>query len=201
MAELLKLDQYGIIQTMSVDLGDLPAWMGAVGTVGALAVSLWLIRQQMKDRRLQNAERRAAQAHLVAGWMEYLDLEARPFPELVIMVRNGSDLPVYEVGFQVMVGTSGTFVRYIGSLGPYETREFRIPIPATSGADVYAPEIQFRDVGQRRWLRSSSGILKALSENELVTFTEDPGAYGSYSEHPTLSLAQNSDKHRGRKVQ
>ncbi len=45
------------VSAMTVRLGDLPSWFAAVGTVGAFGVSLWLLRQQMQDRRVQSADR------------------------------------------------------------------------------------------------------------------------------------------------
>jgi hypothetical protein len=186
---------------MSVRLGDLPGWFAAIGTVGAFGISLWLLAQQMRDRRVQSAERRAAQARLVAAWEEDLDLEAKPFPQVVLMVRNGSDLPVYNVSIQAALGTRGTFVRGLGSMGPGETRELRIALPSPPSADVITPAVTFADAGQQRWFREGgTGILRELAEDEVVVFTEDPGAYGTYEEHPTLGLSQTPEERRGRTV-
>lgn len=31
--------------------GDIPSWLSAIGTVGALFTALWLLREDLKDRR------------------------------------------------------------------------------------------------------------------------------------------------------
>jgi hypothetical protein len=184
------------VSARTVHLGDLPSWFAAVGTAGAFGVSLWLLRQQIQDRRAQSADHRAAQARLVAGWAEDFDFEAKPFPEVVLMVRNGSDLPVYEVSIRAGYGVVGTFVRNIGSMGPDETRELRIQLPASPRADPSTPEMQFTDAGQRRWLRDATGGLRELGKREVVLFTEDAGAYDTPSEHPTLSLVLSPEQRR-----
>lgn len=152
-------------------------------------------------RRAQSAERRAAQARLVAGWAEDLRLGAWPFPEVVLRVRNGSELPVYEVSIRAAYGVVGTFVQHLGSMGPDETRELRIQLPAPPRADPTTPEMQFTDAGQRRWLRDAEGAPRELGKREVVLFTEDAGAYDPPSEHPTLGLALSPEQRRGWKVQ
>ncbi len=188
------------MSAMTVRFGDLPSWFAAVGTVGALGVSLWLLRQQIQDRRVQSADRRAAQARLVAGWAEGFRFAGVPFPEVVLRVRNGSDLPVYEVSIRAAYGVVGTFVRQLGSIGPDETRELRIQLPDPPRADPSTPEMQFTDAGQRRWLRDAEGTLRELGKREVVLFTEDAGAYDPPSKHPTLGLALSPEQRRGRKV-
>jgi hypothetical protein len=101
------------INRASIKFGELPAWFAAVGTVGALTVSLSLLTRQA-------SERRSAQAHLISSWTESLLLNRQPFPVLSTLVKNGSSQAIYSVQLSIAVGVRGTFTRYLGSMGPGE---------------------------------------------------------------------------------
>lgn len=176
---------------MGVAWGDVPTWFAATGTVGAFAVSLWLLRQNLVDRRL-------AHANAVAGWLERMELDREPYPALIMRVRNAGDLPVTEVSTRVAVGVRGTFIRYLETLAPRETREFVIYLPAYPRANVIAPDIQFRDVEGRYWERDSNGRLKRHRQYQV--YEQDPGAYPE-SDHPTLHLPESVEEHRGYRVE
>lgn len=89
---------------------DWPAWLSAIGTVGAFAVALWLLGVQTLDHRAQSRDQRMAQASLVSAWLRDI-LESKPgareFYELVVRVRNHSAEPVYWVSIRVQVGVRG----------------------------------------------------------------------------------------------
>lgn len=180
-------------------MNNLPSWLSAIGTVGAFAVALFLLRQQIRDRRAEVEDRRIAQARLVSAWLD--KVVAPPGPGqfvLVVLIRNGSLEPVYNVALRVEVGVRGTFVRQPGVFGPGETREFEITLPSYPRGTPN-PAILFVDSAGRRWLRVGGGQMKTPTQEELRTFvTESPGAYPSVQLHPTLELGHSLDANRGK---
>jgi hypothetical protein len=183
-----------------MNLGDVPSWFAAIGTVGALAVSLLLLRMTLNDRKAERNDRRMAQAHLVAAWLHLYEADTQPYPELRIRIRNGSELPIYAVALNINVGVRGTFVRQPGAMAPGETRELRVQIPAYPRLDV-RPSVAFTDAAGNRWLRTSNGQIKEPSVQENVeVFQTSPGAYASYEDHPTFSLGSSREEEYGMTV-
>jgi hypothetical protein len=77
---------------MRVDWGDVPTWVGALTTIGALIAAGWLVKVELgRDRRTTEASARAQQADLVASWNDQVDSDSWA------VVRNGSQLPIYDV--------------------------------------------------------------------------------------------------------
>ena len=185
-----------------------PAWLSAIGTVGAFAVALSLLGLQTFDRRAQSNDKRVAQARLVSTWLTDVLAEERSgdtvsdpsiaFPRLVVLVKNGSAEPVYDVVIAVGVGTRGTFLRRPGALGPTEIRRLLIPIPSDPRGTP-TPEIAFTDSAGRRWLRLGTGQLKEIGDWESEP-KEDPGAYASEEDHPTLRLGLDAASQRGERL-
>src|SRR6266851_5411417 len=105
-------------------LGDLPTWVAAIGTVGALVAALIQINTERKRRHATEAservERRHAQARLVAAFLGKEETRGRPGAKPAdhpnpseedrtpIYVVNGSDEPVYEpiVGIVAIQGAA-----------------------------------------------------------------------------------------------
>lgn len=176
-------------------------WMalGAIGTVGAFAVSLYLLGQQLWTT---GAESRTKQARLVAAWIDQFDADGTPTADCSVLVCNGSDEPVFGVILQVPLGVRGTFVRHVGVLGPHETRELTIVAPAVARRENPAPELGFTDIGGRTWIRMGrTGQLRETSRHEMRTKlgTERPGAFTTES-HPTLKLGHTPQAQRGRRI-
>jgi hypothetical protein len=132
-------------------LGDVATWVAAVGTVGTFSVSLALLYRADTDRRM-------AQARLTSAWMAEMT-HGPGRPELTYLIRNDSQQPVYDLQLKAMCGVRGTFVRWIGTLGPTETRELKIRLPGYPRASEYQPAITFVDSAGRRWLRDEHGKL------------------------------------------
>jgi hypothetical protein len=187
-------------------MGDVPSWLAAIGTVGAFGVALYLLGVQMRDRREETQDRRMAQARLVAAWLSEMvptgvasGAPPTSLIDYVVLVRNGSDQPVYALVVKLAVGVRGTFVRQMGELGPLETRELRIKVP---GEPRSLPEtsIMFGDSGSRVWMRSGRGKLTNPTAAEgQAHFDQDPGAY-SFENHPTLALGNTVDGQQGTRV-
>jgi hypothetical protein len=67
-------------------MADVPAWIGAVGTVGTVTTGLVLFAGQMADRRRRHASR-------VAVWTETRDNDnGRGYR---LNVRNNEEQPIY----------------------------------------------------------------------------------------------------------
>ncbi len=105
-------------------LGDLPTWVAAIGTVGALVAALIQInterRRRLANEASERAERRVSQARLVAAFLgpeetrgrpAHIDADrSRPSEEgrTPIYVVNSSEEPVYEpvVGLAAIQGAA-----------------------------------------------------------------------------------------------
>lgn len=142
---------------LAIGLGDAPAWLAAVGTVGALLVSLSLLRRAADDRRRE-------QARLVSAWGT--GTPQGDHNVLTYFVRNNSQEPVYNVILNVMCGVRGTFVHYLGPLGPGEKREIEILLPGYPRSE-YPPSLSFVDSAGRSWLRDDRGRLARPKPEEL----------------------------------
>lgn len=150
--------------------------IGAIGTVGAFGVGLYLLGAQVLDRR-------RAQARLVSAWLKEIRKDEKPPLIFVIRAENGSTEPVYAVSVQLVYGNSGTFVRDVGVLGPGEAAELDLTIPGMRPIDP-APDITFTDAAGRHWTRyGRSGSLIGGDPNP--PFKQDDGAYLP-GKHPTL---------------
>jgi hypothetical protein len=124
------------------------------------------------------------------------------FPDLVIRVRNGSDLPVYGVTVSAPVGVRGKFYRALDAMAPRETREIHIPIPAPPRMAEVTPSLMFSDAGGRMWYREPGGTLRHPTEEDRDNhFETNPGAYQSMEEHPTQFLPLTYEQQRGDRVE
>lgn len=172
---------------MQFQFGDLATWVGALGTTGAFGVSLTLLYQALKDRRVSQAQR-------VVAWQVEIQPATTPDATYVAVIiyrlLNGNDTPVYNVVFQAPCGVRGTFVKHIGLLAPNETRDIRVYLPGAPRASQYPPNIAFTDSAGRYWYRRGDrGALKQIRSSQVEELIkEDPGAYESIDEHPTLHM-------------
>jgi hypothetical protein len=84
---------------LDVNLGTLPDWLAAAGTVGAFWVTYLLLRKEQKARREFEAEQREAQARLVSAWTTFPQ-QALPYSDIQVadlVVKNMSTEPVYDL--------------------------------------------------------------------------------------------------------
>lgn len=88
-----------------MNFGDLPTWVAAIGTVGALVAALIQINVERSRRHAQEAndraERRLAQARLVAAFLGSEETRGRPGPGDTDLPRrrsgDGERTPIYVV--------------------------------------------------------------------------------------------------------
>jgi hypothetical protein len=175
---------------LGIAFGDTATWVLAIGTLGTFYVSLRLLRRAREDRRVE-------QARLVSAWS--LDMTEDPDGwRLTYIVRNNSEEPVYEVILNAMCGVRGTFVRWLGTLGPAERRRVTILLPGAPRSEDYRPSLGFVDSAGRRWLRDGLGRLTEPGARGMeALLNEDAGAYGSVEDHPTLHLDRPGYELRG----
>ena len=190
-----------------IPAGNWAEWLAALGTSGALIFAVVGLRnERAKDRALTQRQREAeerAQASLVAGWMHNVVLKGfgEGFPELVIRVRNGSDLPIYVVTVSADVGVRGKFYRALDALAPHETREVRIAIPAPPRSSEVTPSLIFTDSAGRLWYRAPRGELRHPTDDDRTAhFETHPGSYGTPEDHPTLHIPLTYEEQRGYRV-
>lgn len=165
-----------------MDWGDVPTWLGGIGTTLAVIVALW---QSGGETRKRRRDERMSQARQVAAWIEPGDLvpNTDDKPELgdrevAVHIKNGSDVPIYTV-IVVLVPLKGTKaergedVVYVGPEmashmvfsvvppGIYETT-FALPPWANKEDQRTGAEIAFMDSAGRSWARRGNGELKSL---------------------------------------
>jgi hypothetical protein len=81
---------------MAIAWGTVPDWIAACGTVGALGGAVWLLRVELGRRAEEVEDRKRAQAHLVAAWVERSDNHHDDGSDYHVRIVNRSDLPIYE---------------------------------------------------------------------------------------------------------
>jgi hypothetical protein len=135
-------------KSFHVDLGALPDWIAAIGTVLAFWVALVVFIVALRDRRRQ-------QAAQVAAWLE------RGEDDTSLHIINSSDVPVYNVRADAkLLGQSRNF--YLPVLGP-RSDEMLIKVPMPGSTQVSGKfanvEVFFADSSGKRWWRKEDGKL------------------------------------------
>lgn len=172
---------------------DVITAVGAVATAGTLVLGILLYAQQILDKR-------QAQARLVAGWQHDLR-EGAEWVELAIRLRNASDLPVYGVIANLVVGVRGTFSRQAGTLAPRETRELVVLLPGFPRGFLVEPALIFTDAAGRSWVRGAGGKLRKARDADWQAMQhQDAGAHDSLEAHPTMDLHPGEFPFLGRRV-
>ena len=200
--------------------GSAPEWLAAIGTVGAFGVSLWLLWRAEQRRRREEKEKRSDQSRHVSAWVDgveevthYLEADVDPYDpveavygkietrsEISYIVRNASGEPIYRVTLRMPLGTYGTFVRYLGTMGPEERRRVHVRVGTSKPVGEKAPHVPFTDSAGLTWYRGPDGILIELTKESYPTFTEEPGAYRSIEENPYMGELPPGEPEQGTKV-
>lgn len=142
--------------------GTVAEWVAAIGTAGAFAATVLLLRTEARARRAAEAYRRSEQARLVAAWPTSVT-EAQPENEygnavedgVTVAWHNRSEEPVSDV----VIVIDGQPEDHLEVLPPGITggRSYRTP-PATS-ARWPSIEIHFIDAAGQLWRRDAAGRL------------------------------------------
>lgn len=147
----------------AIDWGDVPTWISAITTLGALvAAGVIVYLEVRRDRRAAEQRAREDQANSVAAW------HSTETDGHHILVRNGSTLPVYRVVVGV-VHNRGVTHEAVRMIPP---GDFRIPFPEE--IEDWPPHtdlrLWFTDTAGRSWRRRADGRLRQVEVGEEVPF-------------------------------
>jgi hypothetical protein len=193
-----------------VKFGDVPSWVGAVGSVGVLLIALALLRGQRNEIRVGLAEmranaddRRSEGGRHVTVWVKARDAdEPPPDPQLrpcEIVLSNRGPEPVFRV---VVTLASRTMTRIPSaaflSLAPGQTCSVPAWVEEFEGEDAWysGVQVEFTDSLNRRWLRRFDGrLLPAPNEamwEMAVERLRGEGHWASAVDHSPPSSAGSS---------
>jgi hypothetical protein len=174
------------------NLGNVPTWLAAVGTVGAVGLALRQIatertlRKRAEDQALELQER--SQAQLLSAWFRPGGQSSGVDPDWLILL-NHSNEPVYQV-VASMVFVQGAAPHTGEELGHLPDHQrpisivppgrWRVPVPSGWGGMFRRPgaELAFSDRNGLNWIRRASGSLEKTATN----------AYDHYKLSKPLSL-------------
>jgi hypothetical protein len=193
---------------VSVNFGDVPTWVAAVGTVGTLAAALGQISDERKrriaaDEQLR-VERHLAQARLIAAYMGEIEKpseDSSPADEgrTAVYLANNSGEPVYSlvVGLVFVQGAGPHTIEEMIELnrnqyhrrGPVTTASvvpgglYQIWIAGSGWHQILSgrngAEVAFTDRAGAHWIRRATGALDELAKPPLEYF-EDWGLHGPH---------------------
>ena len=132
----------------------------AVGTVGAFAVGMVLLRQEQLREVKRAEEDQRSQAVKVSAW-----IEAQRTPhggrELYFHIHNASDMPIYEVSLPSPVPTGdGAEAEFVGLVPPGQTVQRVAPREWLKAYLSPEPvQIEFLDSDGWHWSRDEQGFL------------------------------------------
>jgi len=155
-------------------MNQLGSWISSIGTLIAIATSLYLLRQGQQDRRQVRADTKRQQASLVTCWADWkwdspnATLGHPSIPTLY--VRNSSEQVVYDAFVDYRSPVDDALVRKaFGPIPPGDTQHRELTEhpphdPRWDPSGMY-PRLFFQDATGVRWHRSHRGRLM-----------EDPGS-------------------------
>jgi hypothetical protein len=192
---------------VSIQVGDIPTWVAAIGTVGALVAALWQISNERKRRIIQDAEDRAerhqSQAQLVATWIGEIEQATGSVEyddgRTAIELLNGSAEPIYSlvVGLVYIQGSAPKSLEAwfklkkqsepdhqvsppVMILSILPPGRWRVWFPASSWGILsgrIGGEVAFTDRAGAHWIRRAKGNLEELQIPPFEYF-ETHGMYG-----------------------
>ena len=159
-------------------LGDVPTWLAAVFTGGALFAGLRVLALQRRDLNDREGDRRKDQARHVSAWAVGVD-EHEGIVGVQVAYKNGSDEPVYLVMIYVKsIHTDNLTSQRLGVLPPGRADETVVDV---RGADLRVRDfpppilISFRDAAGQDWFRDDVGLLTVASPARIIRLWEgDP---------------------------
>jgi hypothetical protein len=187
-----------MLATAQIHLGDLPTWLAALGTVGALGAALWQIGAERKRRHEREAqereERHRAQARLIAATFGPEDHSGpgRTGIELI----NGSPEPVYRLVVTIVriqgAGSPATIEGWLEYRDRNREKHYPglAPTPVTTASilpngrhlvwidgiwgrglgERHGAEVAFTDRAGSHWIRRATGQLDELTEDPITHY-------------------------------
>jgi hypothetical protein len=159
-----------------MDFGNVPEWFAAIGTVGALCVSLGLVWHERRLRRAQDELRATEFARRVAVWAEWRRTEGEPDTsprQFFAYVRNWNDAPVYVPSLWANredgedADEPGEWIE-LGMVPPHDTTNYGLDLqefPPDGPRPFVA--IAFRDLDGYPWQCDSTAKLTRLSDDDM----------------------------------
>lgn len=175
--------------TYTVDWGDIPTWLSAVTTLGALVAAAVVVRIEMRrDRRGVERAERAEQADKVAAWYDHSyapnargrvgdgplggDGGGERGGAGRILLRNGSDLPVYNVFLNIYSEAPGILTPPLKACPPGDTH-LEVPPGVVGPYERMTFRLLFTDAAGRSWMRWTDGKLGRLTEDALEWYRDE----------------------------
>lgn len=139
----------------------------SVGTVGAFAVGMVLLRKEHRREEHADDERRRGQAVMVSAWLEP-HRDGNGVQQLAFHVHNASGMPIYEVSLSNQAPGTGddSEAEFIGLVPPGQTA--RRPAPREWARSYFSPEpveVEFLDSGGVLWRRDEQGLLTEVQRS------------------------------------
>jgi hypothetical protein len=163
---------------VAIDWGDVPTWVSAITTLGALIAAGIVVHIEMRrDKQSRALREQEEQAGAVAAWPgEVGNLKSEDH----LVIRNGSQLPVYRVVVSV-AHRHGTFhISFPEELDDDDP----------GSVDVV---LSFTDAAGRGWRRRADGRLRRLAANEQLYFargTISRDVATEFDDEPPLSVPE-----------
>ncbi len=156
--------KWSLIGTSRIVLhwGDVPSWVAAIGTVGALIVALYLgVRELIRAR----VDRERADASQVTGWLDIGEIDG--VQRVRVLVCNKSGAASTKILAKVLDLTGAVtevtpvFINGVPPTGEPVVRGVDVPLPSEPDQEHYRLDsLQFTDGAGIRWDRSMSGLRK-----------------------------------------
>ena len=154
----------------------LPAWLEAVGTVGALAIGLVEVvrlgrrEAETREREAENRSREEdrklrAQSDAVGVWFDGVNKDQFGPRTARVAIVNASPLPVFDLTVHIGSGFDLTvFGPETVPPNSHQTCDTRAVVDVDEHGRVIAPgvRVEFRDAGGRWWRRSRDGVLTEI---------------------------------------
>ncbi len=154
-----------------LDWGNVPAWVGAVGSVGTLVIALFLLRGELAARRRDEEHYARQQVGAVSVWVEWA-ASAVVQGATEVVISNKSSAAIYNCMVVLKGDKDGQGFRWkLPVVAPSdEPIKHKLPLRARdrSGGDAEdtlalpVVELNFSDVYGRRWRLSSLGEWSAM---------------------------------------
>jgi hypothetical protein len=150
-----------------MSLGSIPEWLAAIGTVGALFLSLLLPRE---DRRLRTVAQ-AARISVWAEWKRSQELHDTAARQYFAYINNASDAPIYVELMKVSSERDDPprLLVEIGTVPAHESADYGVSeADFPPGGDPPYVELTFLDTNRMRWNLDSRAVLKRLRSDPAV---------------------------------
>lgn len=172
---------------LNFNWGDVPTWLGAIGTVGTLVFTLIQLHKDRIERKINELK---SQAINISSWISEENEE-----NIVFKLNNMSNAPVYEVVLTLVITHgSGSYYDGQGVGEEYRNRnifkilppgkfETKMPYPGKGMNIIFGTEIAFKDVKGNSWVRKGDGNLIFIKQNPLEYYQISfPVLWKSYEE-------------------